>query len=186
MVAISVYNVFLAAHVLAAVAWVGGGATLTLLAFLTARDHDPVQMVHFAKRAAFCGQYLYGPASLIVLAFGLAMVERGNWGFDHVWVQFGLAAENFIGRGRYFIAGVTLAVHVTFPQFWLFSSRTARMARACKGRADRCCVLILASESSSSARRGSRSATRPTAWRVATTKTMSKTSPTYPISSSVS
>ena len=92
MVAISVYNVFLAAHVLAAVAWVGGGATLTLLAFLTARDHDPVQMVHFAKRAAFCGQYLYGPASLIVLAFGLAMVERGNWGFDHFWVQFGLAA----------------------------------------------------------------------------------------------
>src|SRR6516165_6995841 len=92
MVAISVYNVFLAAHVLAAVAWVGGGATLTLLAFLTAREHDPVQMVSFAKRAAFCGQYLYSPASLIVLAFGLAMVERGNWGFDHFWVQFGLAA----------------------------------------------------------------------------------------------
>jgi len=89
---LSVYNVFLAAHVLAAVAWVGGGATLTLLAFLTARERDPVQMVHFAKRAAFCGQYLYTPASLIVLGFGLAMVERGNWGWDHFWVQFGLAA----------------------------------------------------------------------------------------------
>ena len=89
MVAISVYHVFLAAHVLAAVAWVGGGATLTLLAFLTARDHDPVQMVHFAKRAAFCGQYLYGPASLIVLAFGLAA-----WGASFLVGMFFLGPQS--------------------------------------------------------------------------------------------
>jgi uncharacterized membrane protein len=95
------YQWFEAAHVLAAVAWVGGGATLTLLAFLTARARDPLEMAHFAKRAAWCGQYLYTPASLIVLGFGFGMIERGHWGFNHFWVLFGLA-----GWGASFLVGV--------------------------------------------------------------------------------
>ena len=43
MLALTWYEWFLAGHVLVAVVWVGGGATLTILALITVREKDPAR-----------------------------------------------------------------------------------------------------------------------------------------------
>ena len=58
MLAITWYEWFKAGHVLAAVLWVGGGATLAPYAILTVRQNDPVEMATFARRAALIGERL--------------------------------------------------------------------------------------------------------------------------------
>ena len=93
MLALTWYQWFKAFHVLAAVVWVGGGATLTILAFLTVREKDPVRLAQFAKQAGWVGERIYTPASLAVLALGFGLIENGQspWSYDLTWVQIGLA-----------------------------------------------------------------------------------------------
>lgn len=78
---------------LAAVLWVGGGATLTLYAILTLRQNDPGEMASFARQAALIGQRVYAPLSLLVLAFGFGLMENGQspWSYDQFFVVFSLA-----------------------------------------------------------------------------------------------
>ena len=61
MLALVWYDWFKAAHVLAAVIWVGGGVALNVLAVLTQRENDPLRMVHFAKQAEFVGTRIFTP-----------------------------------------------------------------------------------------------------------------------------
>jgi uncharacterized membrane protein len=91
-VALTWYDWFKAAHVLAAVLWVGGGAMLTLYALVTLRENDPVQLASFARKAALIGERFFTPMSFAVLGFGFGLVENGHWGYDHFFVQFSLAA----------------------------------------------------------------------------------------------
>ena len=95
MVAMTWYQWFKAAHVLAAVLWVGGSAMLSTYAFLTLREHNPAEMASLARKAALIGERILTPLSFIVLAFGFALVENGNWGYDHFFVIFSLAGWGF-------------------------------------------------------------------------------------------
>ena len=92
MLALVWYDWFKAAHVLAAVIWVGGGVALNVLAILTQRENDPLRMVHFAKQAEFVGTRIFTPMSLVVLGFGFGLVENGQWTYDPTWIKIGLAA----------------------------------------------------------------------------------------------
>jgi uncharacterized membrane protein len=93
VLALTWYEWFKTFHVLAAVIWVGGGATLTILALITVREKDPVRMAQFAKQAGWVGERIYTPMSLIVLAFGFGLIENGQspWSYDLTWVQIALA-----------------------------------------------------------------------------------------------
>jgi uncharacterized membrane protein len=79
--------------VLAAVVWVGGGTTLTILALITVREKDPVRLAQFAKQAGWVGERIYTPMSLIVLALGFGLMENGQspWSYSLTWVQIALA-----------------------------------------------------------------------------------------------
>jgi uncharacterized membrane protein len=89
--ALTWYDWFKAAHVLAAVLWVGGGATITIYALMTLRENDPEELANLARKVGLLGQRFFTPLSFVVLGFGFALVENGNWGYGHFFVQFALA-----------------------------------------------------------------------------------------------
>lgn len=91
-------------HVSFVVFWVGGGLMLTVLGLMAERSNDPREIVTLAKWAAFAGQRLFAPASLVVLAMGIAMLIHGgdpilHWG--KFWVIVGL-----LGFASTFITGI--------------------------------------------------------------------------------
>ncbi len=92
MLALTWYQWFKAAHVLAAVLWVGGGFMLTIYAILTLRQNDPAEMASFARKVGLIGERFFTPLSFVVLGFGFGLVENGNLGYGHFFVQFSLAA----------------------------------------------------------------------------------------------
>jgi hypothetical protein len=91
VLAITWYEWYLAAHVIAAVLWVGGGAMLLLLAILTRRENDPVRLAKLAGQVAWLGVRYFAPLSLITVAFGFGLVERGDLGYDQFFIRFGIA-----------------------------------------------------------------------------------------------
>jgi uncharacterized membrane protein len=93
VLAITWYEWFKAGHVLVAVLWVGGGATLALLAIMTLRMDDPLRVAQFAHQAGKIGERLYTPASLLVLLFGIGLMtnDQSPWDWDMTFVQIALA-----------------------------------------------------------------------------------------------
>ena len=83
-------DIYLFIHIAAAVVWVGGGSLLSLMGHraITAGDRDRTRVV--VQEAAFLGQRLFIPASLVVLIMGMLLVADGPWEFD-LWVALGLA-----------------------------------------------------------------------------------------------
>jgi len=87
------YEWFKVGHVLVAVLWVGGGATLTLLALMTLRLKDPVRLAQFSHQAGMVGERLYTPMSLLTLLFGIGLMtnDQSPWEWDYTWVRISLA-----------------------------------------------------------------------------------------------
>lgn len=81
MLAMGWYEWFKAGHVLVAVLWVGGGATLAFMAIMTLRMNDPLRVAQFAHQAGKIGERLYTPASLLTLLFGIGLMtnDRSPW-----------------------------------------------------------------------------------------------------------
>ena len=95
------YAVFKLIHVGVAVFWVGGGLLLTVLAMRAERAQSPEQLLGIARQAAFVGGKLFGPAGLVVLAMGIAMVINDHIGFGTTWIVIGL-----VGYALSFMTGV--------------------------------------------------------------------------------
>jgi len=96
------YLVFKSVHVLAAIVWLGGGATITLLAWRAQRSKDNAQLLQIAKQAEWLSTRVFVPASLVVVALGFVLIHKGDWGYDHFWTLFGL-----IAWGVSFVVGAT-------------------------------------------------------------------------------
>jgi uncharacterized membrane protein len=88
------YGAFKTIHVVFAVIWIGGGFLISALAFIAELEHDLEGRSILAKQAASVSQRVFTPSSLIVLAFGIAMMlnDRGKvaWDWGNFWVVFGL------------------------------------------------------------------------------------------------
>lgn len=99
------YELFKAGHVLVAVLWVGGGATLALMAIMNMRLTDPVRLAQFSHQAGMIGERLYAPASLLVLVFGIAMMTNDFgqllWDWDMAFIVIAL-----VGWTLTFVTGV--------------------------------------------------------------------------------
>jgi uncharacterized membrane protein len=89
--ALTWYQWFKAAHVLAAVLWVGGGSAIVLYALMTLRQNEPAELASLARKVSLIAERFFTPLSFIVLGFGFGLVENGNWGYDRFFVQFSLA-----------------------------------------------------------------------------------------------
>lgn len=95
MLAITSYQWYLFVHILAAALWVGGGACLAALAIAARRQTDQAQEVAFVRLGGSIGGPFFGTAGLILLGFGIALVQKGNWGWDEAFVIWGLCAFAF-------------------------------------------------------------------------------------------
>ena len=86
------YLVFKSIHVLAAVLWLGGGAMITVLAWRAQRAKDNLQLLQIGKQAEWLSMRVFVPASLVVLAMGIVLMAKGDWGYGNFWTLFGLIA----------------------------------------------------------------------------------------------
>ena len=96
------YFVFKSIHVLAAIIWLGGGATITILAFRAQRAKDNAQLIQIGKQAEWMSMRVFVPSSVVVLAMGVVLVHKGGWGYGHFWTLFGLigwAVSFVVGAG---------------------------------------------------------------------------------------
>ena len=85
------YELYLFLHVVAAIAWLGSGLLLQVLAARAERRHDEEGLRRVAADSDALSTTLFIPSSLAVLVLGLLMVFDGPWGFDSLWVSLGLA-----------------------------------------------------------------------------------------------
>lgn len=86
------YEWLLAAHIVGAVTWIGGSLTLLLLGSRARRSQNATLLASFARDAAWIGQRVYLPASVVVLVAGLALVAVGQWPYESLWIGIGFVA----------------------------------------------------------------------------------------------
>lgn len=89
MLAISAgaYNLVKFVHVLAAVAWVGGGIMLQVFGWRIQRANDPRRMGEFAKDIAFVGLRFIMPMSILLILAAIGLIWWGPYGLSDTWVK---------------------------------------------------------------------------------------------------
>lgn len=98
-----VYTLFKFLHVIAAMAWFGGGAVMLFMATLAMRRRDDAELLTIAGKLGYLGMVWFIPAAGATLLFGLVMATLGGlWG--EAWVVLGLAAAlvSFV-TGHFFL-----------------------------------------------------------------------------------
>ena len=83
------YDLYKFVHVLAAIVWVGAGATVQILV-LRAKRGEPRRLHDLVGEATWLGNRVFLPASIVVLITGLAMIFDGPWSFSDLWISLGL------------------------------------------------------------------------------------------------
>lgn len=83
------YEFLLSVHLLAAVAWVGGGITLHIMGRF-ARAAGGTRIVEYAREANMIGPRFYAPLSLILLVAGLLLVDEAGYDFSQAWISLAL------------------------------------------------------------------------------------------------
>jgi len=111
----TLYELLLFVHVLAAAAWVGAVLFVALVTELALRSNDRstlVKLVDYDERLA---PLLYIPAVLLTLAAGIGLVFDGPWSFGDGWILAGivlLVATFIVGVGFIVPASKKLAAAV--------------------------------------------------------------------------
>jgi uncharacterized membrane protein len=95
------FDVYKMIHVVAAVVWVGGGATLVILVLLTERENDPLALAALGQKIDFIATRVFVPSSLLVLLFGILMMVKGDLDWGQFWVVAGL-----VGFAATFLTGI--------------------------------------------------------------------------------
>jgi uncharacterized membrane protein len=86
------YQIYLALHVLSIVIWVGGDVTLTTLGIVFERRGDGPTLAALGKMGTWVGTRVYTPALFAAFAFGVALMEKGDYDWWGVfWIDFALA-----------------------------------------------------------------------------------------------
>lgn len=95
-------------HVLGAMAWVGGGATLSLAGLQARRSDDAAAIAQFARTLRYIGIRLMMPAVIVVLGTGVWLVlASAEWHFSQTWVLVGLGLFGFAFLvGAVYLSGV--------------------------------------------------------------------------------
>jgi uncharacterized membrane protein len=109
------YNVYKALHVAFAVIWVGGGVAITVIGLLAQRASDPRELAVIVKYAEKLGQRVFTPSGVIVFAFGVAMIEKGNLGWGVFWLDFALVvwAVSFL-TGALYLGPTAKKMHLAY------------------------------------------------------------------------
>lgn len=86
----SAYHAYLAIHVLAAVIWVGGDVTLTVLGIVFERRGEGETLGALGRMGAWIGTRVYTPTLVVTLVFGVILMQKGNFDWGQFWVIFAL------------------------------------------------------------------------------------------------
>jgi uncharacterized membrane protein len=95
------YQIYLALHVIAIVIWVGGDVTLTTLGIVFERRADGETLAALGRMGAWIGTRVYTPALFAAFGLGVALVEKGHWGWSTFWIDFAI-----VGWGIAAVVGV--------------------------------------------------------------------------------
>lgn len=98
MDAVTRYELFKFLHIVGAIAWVGGGIGLVILAqrFVRAKDH--AGLLSLGNQGQALGTRLFMPASLVTVGFGIAMVAtEPRLAFTDLWILIGFGG--ILGSG---------------------------------------------------------------------------------------
>ncbi|MFN2594664.1 MAG: DUF2269 family protein [Actinomycetota bacterium] len=85
------YDILKFIHVLMAVIWVGGAASLQVLAIRAERSGDSERIAAFGNDAEFVGMRIFFPATLVLLATGIWMIVGGPPTASENWIKVGIA-----------------------------------------------------------------------------------------------
>lgn len=85
------YTVLLTLHVVCAVLWIGGGATLHVIGRRVLASGDRKRMQDYSRDADFIGPRFYAPLSLVLLVAGMLLVDKVGGDFSDTWISLGLA-----------------------------------------------------------------------------------------------
>ena len=84
------YQVYLAMHILAVTVWVGGDITLTTLGIVFESKRDGPTLAALGRMGTWIGTRVYTPTLFFVFGFGVALIEKSGYGWNHFWVIFGV------------------------------------------------------------------------------------------------
>ena len=96
---VNTYTVLKTIHVIAAVAWVGGGSVLVILLARARRASDTPTLAALVRQLQFVGPRIFAPAGLILVITGIWIVQHQGSPWD-LWIILGL-----VGWGATFVTG---------------------------------------------------------------------------------
>ena len=84
------YQIYLALHILAITAWVGGDITLTTLGIVFEAKKDGPALGELGKMGGWIGTRVYTPALFFAFGFGAALMAKTGYHWDQFWIIFGV------------------------------------------------------------------------------------------------
>ena len=87
----SLYEILLFVHVLAAMIWVGGATMFHVMVERAAAADDPLRIKGLMGDAEHLAKTYFIPSTITVLVIGIWLVLEGSWGFDQPFVIGGIA-----------------------------------------------------------------------------------------------
>jgi uncharacterized membrane protein len=86
MIAAVLYDWLLFLHIVAAMVWVGGLVALTAFGAHARRSRQREAVARFVGSLRVVGPFVLGPASALVIAFGIWLViDSSAWDFGQSW-----------------------------------------------------------------------------------------------------
>lgn len=76
-------------HVLAAIAWVGGGVFLVVLQLRMRGARDGAALAAMASHSAALGDRYFAPLAVVTLLTGITAALLGDWSFTSPWILVG-------------------------------------------------------------------------------------------------
>lgn len=87
----TLYEMLVIVHVVAAAVWIGGGVTISLLAARAWASRDDGTVIELSRIGDYVGSRMFGPAALVLLGAGVWATSEGNWEYGDAWVSIGFA-----------------------------------------------------------------------------------------------
>ncbi len=87
----SIYELLLFVHIMAAIVWVGGAVASQIISFRVLNAGDAGRKAALAGDLEWMGTRVFTPASGILLLFGIFLVLNAKWSWGEPWIGGGIA-----------------------------------------------------------------------------------------------
>ena len=84
------YEFWLFLHISSVVVWIGGAVLGQVLGVLTQRARNPAESAVYGRNMGWVANRVFLPSSIVVILTGMALTEKGNWGWGEPFVLVGL------------------------------------------------------------------------------------------------